>query len=116
MGFRDGELSVLLTGDEHISELNRRYLGREGPTNVISFPMEEDGPLRNPRVLGDVVVSVETALEESRKVEESLEKTVYRLLTHGILHLLHYDHERSTLDARRMRREEKRLLALMEEE
>lgn len=116
MGLHDRELSVLLTGDKHISELNMRYLGRQGPTNVIAFPMEEGEPVGSPGPLGDVVVSVETALKESRKVEETLERTVYRLLTHGVLHLLHYDHERSALDARRMRREEKRLLVLMEEE
>ncbi|MBN1103472.1 MAG: rRNA maturation RNase YbeY, partial [Deltaproteobacteria bacterium] len=70
----------------------------------------------NPGILGDVVVSVDTALEESRKTGESLERTLHRLLIHGVLHLLNYDHERSSREARRMRREEERLLALMEEE
>jgi probable rRNA maturation factor len=117
LGFRDGELSVLLTDDRHIAELNRHYLGREGPTNVLAFPMGEgESAELNPGILGDVVVSVDTALEESGKTGESLERTVHRLLIHGILHLLHYDHERSSLEARRMRREEVRLLALMEEE
>lgn len=116
MGFHDGELSLLLTGDKHISELNRRYLGREGPTNVLAFPMEEGEAVRFPLILGDVVVSLETALAESRGVQEPFERTVYRLIIHGILHLLGYDHERSAADARRMKREEKRLLSLVEEE
>lgn len=117
MGFHDRELSVLLTDDRRIADLNNRYLGRKGPTNVLAFPMEEGGEAEpNSRMLGDVVVSVETALAESRAAKEPLERTVDRLLIHGILHLLHYDHERSPLDARRMRREETRVLALMEEE
>ncbi len=117
LGFRDVELSILLTDDRHIADLNERYLGRKGPTNVLAFPMEEGGEVRfNSGMMGDVAVSVETALAESKAAGEPLERTVDRLLVHGILHLLHYDHERSPLEARRMRREEKRILALMEEE
>ncbi|MEW6664683.1 MAG: rRNA maturation RNase YbeY [Thermodesulfobacteriota bacterium] len=116
MGFRDGELSILLTGDGPISILNKRYLGREGPTNVLAFPM---GPARggpsDAGMMGDVVISLDTALRESAKIGEPLDRTVDRLLVHGILHLLDYDHERSPAEARRMRREESKLLALMEE-
>jgi rRNA maturation RNase YbeY len=115
LGFHDRELSVLLTDDRRISELNQRYFGREGPTNVIAFPMEEGEPARlNSLVMGDVVVSVETALAESKMVNEPVERTVSRLLAHGILHLMHYDHETSPRDAARMRREERRLVELME--
>jgi probable rRNA maturation factor len=114
LGFHDGELSVLLTDDRRIADLNNRYLGRKGPTNVLAFPMEEGEHARfDTRMLGDVVVSVETALAESRAAGEPLERAVDRLLIHGILHLLHYDHERSPLEARRMRREEKRVLSLI---
>jgi len=117
LGFRDRELSILLTDNERISELNKRYLGREGPTNVIAFPMEEGEPGRlESMVMGDIVISVETALAEAEMVNETLEQAVLRLLAHGILHLLHYDHETSPRDAARMRREERRVVALMEEE
>lgn len=116
MGFREAELSVLLTGDDPISVLNRRYLGRDGPTNVLAFPMDfiPQAPFEA-GMLGDVVISLDTALRESAQSGESLERTVDRLLVHGILHLMGYDHERSPAEARRMRKEEKRVLALMEE-
>lgn len=117
MGFLDRELSVLLTDDSRISELNERYLGRAGPTNVLAFPME-GGP--DPRVasemLGDVVVSVETALRESKEQGRTLEETIDRLLVHGILHLLGYDHEVSPKEAERMEAEEERMMALISKE
>jgi len=116
LGFRDAELSVVLTGDEPMAVLNKRYLGRDGPTNVLAFPM---GPARQASpesgMLGDVVISLDTALRESEKAGEPLERTVDRLLVHGVLHLLDFDHERSPAEARRMRKEENRLLARMEE-
>lgn len=115
MGCRDGELSVLLTGDEHIAELNQHYLGREGPTDVLAFPMAGGPPPHvEPGMLGDVVVSVDTAVREARALGEPLEKTVYRLLIHGILHLLNYDHEQSSEEAKRMSKEENRLLSIIE--
>jgi rRNA maturation RNase YbeY len=116
LGYRDGELSILLTDDEHIAELNHQYLGKEGPTNVLAFPMAGGPPpYVESGMMGDVVVSVDTALRESGALEETLEETLYRLLIHGILHLLHYDHERSSEEAARMRQEEERLLSLIKE-
>jgi len=111
----DAELSILLTDDGAIAELNRRYLGKEGPTNVLAFPMNEGLSPGGVRLLGDVVVSVETALAESRQLGESLERTVLRLLIHGLLHLLGHDHEKSRKEAQRMEKEEQRLLALISE-
>jgi rRNA maturation RNase YbeY len=66
-------------------------------------------------MLGDVVISVDTAVEESARLDEPLERTIFRLLIHGILHLLGYDHERSPREAARMTREQNRLLALIED-
>jgi len=112
------ELSILFTDDAHIAELNSLYLGRDGPTNVLAFPMSGD-PLSgdvDSGMLGDVVVSVDTAVNESKELGEPLEEIVYRLLIHGILHLLNYDHERSPEDAHIMQKEETRLLALIREE
>ena len=116
MGFHDKELSILFTDDRHISQLNNRYREKEGPTNVLAFPMG-GGPepqVESP-VLGDVVISVETARRESRDLGESFEDTVDRLLVHGLLHLIGYDHETSSQEAERMEREEKRVLAVMRE-
>ena len=117
MDCHDGELSILFTDDGHIAELNRHYLDREGPTNVLAFPMP-GGPQPDVEsgMMGDVVVSVDRAIHESREVGEPLEETIYRLLIHGLLHLLGYDHERSPEDARRMGNEQKRLLNLIREE
>ncbi len=114
MACPDKELSVLFTNDDHISQLNRHYLGKNGPTNVLAFPME-GGP--SPRVdspmLGDVVISIDSALRESREFEEDLEFTIDRLLIHGVLHLQGYDHERSRDAAMQMEKEETRLLSVI---
>jgi probable rRNA maturation factor len=116
LGCDRGELSILFTDDAHISELNRSYLGREGPTNVMAFPMSDD-PDSGVRsgMLGDVVISVDTALREARSANEPPEEAIYRLLIHGILHLMDYDHERSPRDERIMMREEARLLSFIRE-
>ena len=118
LGCHDKELSILFTDDRRIAQLNRRYLGREGPTNVLAFPMTDaNGPAdQTPNVetdlLGDVVVSVDTARREANESGESLAQTVNRLLIHGILHLLGYDHVGSEEAAFVMEKEEKRLMAL----
>ncbi len=117
MGCHDKELSVLFTDDEHIAQLNRRYRGKSGPTNVLAFPMaDETGKDIPSPMLGDVVISLDTALRESRDLEERPEETINRLLIHGILHLLGFDHERSEAEACRMEEEETRLRQLFEEE
>lgn len=110
----DKELSVLFTGDAGIAELNERYLGRKGPTNVLAFPMTEGSePAVCPEMLGDVVISVETASKEAKQTGESLSEAIDRLLIHGILHLLGFDHEKSDSEADRMEREEKRLAEII---
>ena len=91
----EAELSILFTDDKEISSLNKRYLEKNGPTNVLAFPIS-GGPPPEPEtgMLGDVVISVDTAISESKTAGEPLEETIFRLLIHGILHLLHYDHEK----------------------
>ena len=103
-----------------MAALNRQYRGREGPTDVLSFSMMEDPdgeaspPVFESVMLGDVVVSVDTALREAKDLEEFFEGTVGRLMIHGILHLLGHDHERSQMDAALMVKEEERLFAALE--
>jgi probable rRNA maturation factor len=117
LGCHERELSVLFTDDARISELNRDYLHRKGPTNVIAFPMAEGlGTPVESVLLGDVVISVETALKEGGEIGEGLDRTIDRLLIHGVLHLLGYDHEISPAEEERMQREEKRMLEIMGEE
>ncbi len=116
MGCQDKELSILFTDDKHISELNKNYLKREGPTDVISFPLwgEEEKQIHVP-VLGDIIISVDTAIREAEETGEDLETTIYRLVIHGILHILGYDHEGSVEEERKMKTEEERLLSLIKE-
>ena len=96
----DHEVSILFFDDAQIEEINRKYLGREGATNVISFSMAEGefGDI-NPHILGDVVISVETAQREAIESRISCEEMIDFLLIHGILHLRGYDHEGKNADA-----------------
>ncbi|MDP2992238.1 MAG: rRNA maturation RNase YbeY [Deltaproteobacteria bacterium] len=109
----DAELSILFVNDEEITRLNELYLKRSGPTNVISFPMHSpDIPGIHTEILGDVVISMETAGREAGQEDISLEAKTDWLLVHGILHLLGYDHEKAK-DARVMFKKEKELLDLL---
>jgi probable rRNA maturation factor len=104
----------VLVDDARIAQLNESYLGHQGPTNVISFPMREGayGDL-NPDILGDVVISMDTCSRESRDGQMPLEKRFYQLLIHGILHLFGYDHTRSADDDDIMEAKSRELLALI---
>ncbi|NTU59678.1 MAG: rRNA maturation RNase YbeY [Deltaproteobacteria bacterium] len=88
------ELSVWLCDDATIQDLHGRYLGSDTPTNVISFA-QRDGDFADlePDVLGDVVISVDTAARDAREAGSTLLAEVTFLLVHGILHLVGYDHE-----------------------
>jgi probable rRNA maturation factor len=118
LGYPDSELSVAIVGDLTIRRLNRDYLGRDKPTNVISFAMQEgDFPGLNPQMLGDVVISSDTAAREAEEGGGSYEARLTFLLLHGILHLTGYDHERSGEDeARRMEAKERELFDVLERE
>jgi len=99
----DSELSILIVDDPQIAGYNRSYLKREGPTNVIAFPMREGqfGDV-NPQLLGDVVISVDTTRREAEEMGVSFIHRFKALLIHGVLHLLGYDHEASDEAALRM--------------
>jgi len=86
------ELSVLLCDDVFIRELNRGYRGKDKPTDVLSFPLVDDNAVGK-RMLGDVVISVETAGRQAQKHGKTLLDEATTLLVHGILHLLGYSHE-----------------------
>ena len=105
------EISILLLDDRQIQELNRTYLSRDCPTDVLSFPMAEGPfPAVQPHILGDVVISVETALRQAEARQAGLHEELAFLLIHGILHLTGYDHEQGGSEQRRMRRMEQKLL------
>ncbi|MFH2013186.1 MAG: rRNA maturation RNase YbeY [Pseudomonadota bacterium] len=107
----DSEISILMVDDKQIEVINKQYLGRSGPTNVISFPMTEgDFTAVNPYLLGDVVISVETAKRQAEESEIAVEEMIDFFLIHGVLHLLGYDHENSGEEAQVMQAKEKELL------
>ncbi|MBI2368811.1 MAG: rRNA maturation RNase YbeY [Deltaproteobacteria bacterium] len=111
-GISEAELSVLLVSDRQIARLHQAYLRKPGPTNVIAFPMGEGrGGTPSPGLLGDVVISVETARREARLARRPLQEHLVRLLIHGLLHLLGYVHDRSRPEARAMQAREQRLVA-----
>lgn len=118
MGFKRPELSILITTDATIHELNLQWRGKDKPTDVLSFPQlekEEIDPARPGLVLGDVVISLDTAAAQAARYGHSLEGEVRRLLVHGVLHLIGHDHVHGGWQARRMKEEEARLLRAVEE-
>ena len=111
MGSPDSELSILFLDDPQIAVLNKNYLQREGPTNVIAFPMREGAFAEiNPDLLGDVAISLETAEKEGLAAGMSMKDRLGELMIHGILHLFGYDHEASEMEAMRMEAKSRELL------
>ncbi len=101
--------------DPGIRELNSNYRGKDKPTNVLSFPMQE-GEFSDitPGLLGDVVISLDTAEQEADQAHISIDERMSQLLIHGILHLLGFDHEVDDSAADRMEEKSLELLQLIE--
>ncbi|MCX7759750.1 MAG: rRNA maturation RNase YbeY [Hydrogenothermaceae bacterium] len=95
------EVSITLTDDETIRQINREWRGKDKPTDVLSFPMEETIGYRY-RILGDVIISIPYAKRQAHQIGFTEKEEILRLLIHGILHLLGYDHERSQEDEKIM--------------
>jgi len=113
----NAELSILLVDDARIRELNRQYLNRNRPTNVIAFPMKEgEFSILNPQLLGDLVISVDTARRQAPRFGLNHMETVLFLMIHGLLHLVGYEHEGTRKGARKMARKQKELLSRILEE
>lgn len=111
LGLKRAEIGLLFVSDRRMKRLQQRYRGRETPTNVLAFPIDAKDPGDGrPHLLGDIVISVETAAKEARAQRRPLEGYLRVLLIHGIVHLSGLDHERSGGEARRMARVEQRLL------
>lgn len=114
LGLPDAELSILLVGDASMRSFNRRYRNIDKTTDVLSFSLRE-GQFRHlrPEMLGDIVLSVPAARRQAKKADHTLHHEIERLLVHGLLHLLGYDHERSRRDAHRMAKQEDFLLKIL---
>ncbi|MDQ2663775.1 MAG: rRNA maturation RNase YbeY [Candidatus Eremiobacteraeota bacterium] len=107
-GESESTLSLTLVDDRKIQNLNRLHRGKDCPTDVLSFPLEPDEKNGGERMLGDVVISVDTARRQAKDYAAPLERELQRLLIHGVLHVLGHDHE-EPVESRRMRAEERRL-------
>jgi probable rRNA maturation factor len=113
---KDAEVSVSFVSNNEIKNLNKIYRNKDSVTDVLSFPLtSEDGTVElNPETgavqLGDVVISLETAVKQAQNYGHSLEREVGFLTVHSMLHLLGYDHETSQLDQRIMREKEESVL------
>jgi probable rRNA maturation factor len=107
----DKEISLSFVDDENIRQLNKQYLGKDKATNVLSFSLLEGeyGNI-NPQILGDIIISVETAQRDALYGKLTIDQEIDFLIIHGILHLLGYNHENTTeKETKRMRQKEKYL-------
>ncbi len=113
LGLNSKELSLVLMSDSQITQINRDYLGRDKPTNVISFSMAE-GEFCGPEtgLLGDVIVSVDTAFRHAAQSGEVPDDEVLYLIIHGILHIVGYDHETGE-ERRKMRKKEAEIFSAL---
>ena len=113
VGEHDASLSLSLVDDAEMRDVNRLHRGKDRPTDVLSFSIDGEGAAsaaanRPERLLGDVVISVETARRQAAGYGATLQDEIYRLLIHGLLHVLGHDHQRAG-ERRIMQREERRL-------
>ena len=109
------EISVNFVDDAQIAQLNKQYRGKDAPTDVLSFPLGENGQYdynqeTGAAMLGDIVISMERAVEQAALYGHSLQREVAFLTVHSMLHLLGYDHEINGIEALKMREKEEKIL------
>lgn len=115
-GFKgSAEISVRFVDNEQIKELNAQYRNIDRETDVLSFPLGENGeydinPATGAYMLGDIVISVQKAMEQASEFDHSLEREIAFLTVHSMLHLLGYDHVNGGLEAVHMREKEETVL------
>jgi probable rRNA maturation factor len=110
LGLLEAELSILFVNDLQIQELNRRYLHRDQPTNVLAFSMRQgEFSTLHPHLLGDLVISVETAKRQSNQFVLNEMEMVILLMVHGVLHLMGYEHEETKKEAKEMALKQKEI-------
>ncbi len=118
-GFTDmAEISVTFVDDETIHELNKKHRNIDRSTDVLSFPMGENGVYdtnldTGAKILGDIIISIEHAYDQAEKYGHTLEREIGFLTVHSLLHLLGYDHEDGGLQAVQMREKEEAVLTII---
>ena len=114
LGFQTQEISITFASDHFVRKLNKQYRGIDQPTDVLAFAMQEgEWTEIQPQILGDVVISVDTADRQAREMGHDLNREITILLVHGILHLAGYDHMQEA-DAQRMKAMERTILEAIE--
>ncbi len=111
----DAEVSVSIVDDEQIQKLNKEYRNIDRSTDVLSFPLGENGVYdinhdTGAKLLGDIVISIEHAYDQAEKYGHSLQREIAYLTVHSMLHLLGYNHEEGGLEAVHMREKEETVL------
>jgi probable rRNA maturation factor len=109
------EISVVFVDNSQIQSLNKQYRNKDMATDVLSFPMGENGVYdtnhsTGAKILGDIVISMEKAVEQAERYGHSLEREVGYLTAHSMLHLLGYDHEKGGIQKVRMREKEEQVM------
>ena len=115
---KDTEVSVTFVSNNEIKNLNKTYRNKDSVTDVLSFPLNENDNYEinaetGAVVLGDIVISLETAFKQAENFGHTLEREIGFLTVHSMLHLLVYDHETSSLDERKMREKEEEVLEIL---
>ena len=110
LGLQSSELSVLFVNSRRMKILNARYRGIPRDTDVLSFPLRDKGPHYGQVILGDIVISVPKALKQAKEFEVPFYDELMRLLVHGLLHLVGYDHEINSYQKKKMGKKERELL------
>ena len=115
-GFDDNaEVSVRFVDNDTIHELNKQYRNMDNPTDVLSFPLGENGEYdtdltTGAKLLGDIVISIPKAMEQAQEYNHSLQREIGFLTVHSMLHLLGYDHENGGIEEVHMREKEETVL------
>ena len=107
------EINVEITDNSEIQQLNKEFRGKDAPTDVLSFPMNEPNPENGLLILGDIAISIEKAKEQSEEFNQSLERELMFLAIHATLHLLGYDHEISEEADLIMREKQRKIIELL---
>lgn len=109
------EISISLVNDQQIHEMNKQYRDKDKSTDVLSFPMGEDGKYdvnheTGAKILGDIVISIPKVVEQADRYGHGFDREIAYLTAHSMLHLLGYDHEKGGLDRVRMREKEEQVM------
>ncbi len=106
------QVSLSFVDNEEIHDLNRKYRGKDEPTDVLSFPVDSDSPEVDEKLLGDIVISTEKIIEQTEEYGHSVNREMIYLLVHSILHLMGYDHKDEE-NKKIMRRKEEQVMEAM---